>query len=181
MCILASIIIVALFDMFLKFKQLPKLWVISKIDLAIWVVAFAATAFADVIIGLLVSILFALLTTLMRQQLPEWHVLGNITGTSEYRDVERYDQIRYVENVIVVRFDAPLLFTNVDHFHEMVDVVCQQWDNAVCNTEKRGDGESTALSEDMYKENMKKNAMPNKFLIIDCSGLIYIDVMGLTA
>lgn len=87
-CILASIIIVALFDMFLKFKQLPKLWVISKIDLvglfkrfiafiktaeailqAIWVVAFAATAFADVIIGLLVSILFALLTTLMRQQL----------------------------------------------------------------------------------------------------------------
>lgn len=25
---------------------------------------------------------------------PEWHILGNVTGTAEYVDVERYKQIR---------------------------------------------------------------------------------------
>lgn len=76
-----------------------------------------------------------------------------VVGSNLCQKKQSIGNISFVQNVIVVRFDAPLLFTNVDHFHEMVDVVCQQWDNAVCNTEKRGDGESTALSEDMYKVN----------------------------
>ncbi|VDO60670.1 unnamed protein product [Heligmosomoides polygyrus] len=43
-------------------------WFLNKL-LAIWVVAFTATTFIDVIIGLAVSIIFALFTTVIRQQL----------------------------------------------------------------------------------------------------------------
>ncbi|KAK6050948.1 hypothetical protein COOONC_11546 [Cooperia oncophora] len=133
--------------MFAKLKQLPRIWSISKIDWAIWVVAFLATACVDVIQGLLIGILFALLTTLARQQWPQWHILSNIPGTSEYRDIERYQQIHFIENVSIVRFDAPLLFTNVEQFREMVDIVTSKWNNVSCNSELEPEEESS-LTED---------------------------------
>ncbi|VDL69579.1 unnamed protein product [Nippostrongylus brasiliensis] len=68
MCVLASIIVVALVDMFLKLRQLPELWRVSKFDLAIWLVAFTATAFIDVVSGLVIAIVFALFTTVVRLQ-----------------------------------------------------------------------------------------------------------------
>ncbi|XGW31985.1 hypothetical protein V3C99_010285 [Haemonchus contortus] len=170
MCILASIIIVALTDMFSKFKQLPKIWSISKIDWFIWVVAFLATACIDVVEGLVIGILFALFTTLIRQQKPRWHILVNIPGTGEYRDVERYQQVNFVENVCVVRFDAPLLFTNVEKFREMVDVITRNWESVICNSELETK-ENSLLDEE-------ETTRLSKFLIIDCSAFVYIDMMG---
>ncbi|KAK5972664.1 sulfate transporter and sulfate transporter antisigma-factor antagonist [Trichostrongylus colubriformis] len=189
MCILASIIIIALLDMFSKFKQLPRLWSISKIDWTIWVVTFVTTACIDVIEGLIIGILFALLTTLVRQQWPQWHILVNIPDTGEYRDVERYPQVNYIESVCVVRFDAPLLFTNVERFREMVEVVTTNWNTVSCNAQLVPSEESLLIEEESTGSTITEASkertrdvtvhLPDKFLIVDCSGFVYVDMMGI--
>ncbi|WKY05211.1 hypothetical protein Q1695_005883 [Nippostrongylus brasiliensis] len=186
MCVLASIIVVALVDMFLKLRQLPELWRVSKFDLAIWLVAFTATAFIDVVSGLVIAIVFALFTTVVRLQWPNWHVLGNLIGSNDYRDIERYHQIRIVKNVSVVRFDAPLLFTNVERFREMVEAVVRDWDHPACNSHLETNDETIDVDECEDTARLTKKSAErdppsgrvSKFLIIDCSGMVYIDMMG---
>ncbi|EYC39302.1 hypothetical protein Y032_0663g1303 [Ancylostoma ceylanicum] len=176
-CILASIIIVALLDMFAKFQQIPRIWAISKIDCAIWIVAFLATACVDVMDGLAIAIVFALLTTVFRLQWPNWHILANVTGTMEYRDVERYRQVNFVQGICIVRFDAPLLFTNVGHFRAMIEYVSKHWDNLECNSSTT---EQSSEEEDEMEKNQRRQSClrSRKFLIVDCSGFVYVDMMG---
>ncbi|EPB70301.1 STAS domain protein [Ancylostoma ceylanicum] len=114
---------------------------------AIWIVAFLATACVDVMDGLAIAIVFALLTTVFRLQWPNWHILANVTGTMEYRDVERYRQ-----GICIVRFDAPLLFTNVGHFRAMIEYVSKHWDNLECNsstTEQSSEEEDEMVYEEL--------------------------------
>ncbi|KHJ99051.1 STAS domain protein [Oesophagostomum dentatum] len=178
MCILASIIIVALLDMFTKFQQLPKIWAISKIDCMIWLVAFMATACIDVMDGLTIAITFALLTTVLRLQWPEWHILANVNGTMDYRDVERYQHVNFVQGVCIVRYDAPLLFTNVEHFHAMIETVSNEWNNTSCNNLQT---EDSAMTSAAVREQSQSSLLePSRYLIIDCSGFVYVDMMGVS-
>ncbi|KAL6740476.1 hypothetical protein Aduo_013827 [Ancylostoma duodenale] len=178
MCILASIIIVALLDMFVKFQQIPKIWAISKVDCAIWIVAFLATACVDVMDGLAIAIIFALLTTVFRLQWPHWHILANVTGTMEYKDVERYRHVNFVKGICIVRFDAPLLFTNVEHFRAMTENVSKHWNNVECNSPTTEESSATEDEEVVDKYRRPSCTRPRKFLIVDCSGFVYVDMMG---
>ncbi|KIH49444.1 inorganic anion transporter, SulP family, partial [Ancylostoma duodenale] len=65
MCILACIVIVSLKGLFLQVRELPRYWRISKYDFAIWLVACLTTIFMDVTKGLIISIVFALLTIVL--------------------------------------------------------------------------------------------------------------------
>ncbi|KAK0424991.1 hypothetical protein QR680_008969 [Steinernema hermaphroditum] len=112
MCLLASVIIMALRSMFLKFSDLPRLWRISKYDFFIWVVSFSATCFIDVMEGLFVSIVFAILTVVFRTQWPRWHVLSPTKAT---------------HSVCVFRFESPLLFTNVENFKKSLRKALLTW------------------------------------------------------
>lgn len=71
--------------------------------------------------GLVTSIIVALLTTVFRIQWPRWQVLSRLNGTEEYRDCGRYARVTFVKSIRIFRFDAPLLFTNVDSFANAVE------------------------------------------------------------
>ncbi|GFR60242.1 sulfate transporter-like [Elysia marginata] len=89
-CILASIILVALKGMFKQFLELKNLWRISIIDFAVWLITFSATALLDVDLGLLVGVVFALLTVIIRSQRPYSCILGQVPGTDIYKDISVY-------------------------------------------------------------------------------------------
>ncbi|VDM62334.1 unnamed protein product [Angiostrongylus costaricensis] len=125
MCILSAIVIVALKGMLNKFKELRTLWPLSKIDFSIWIVSFLATMCIDVTEGLAISILFALFTTIIREQWPRWHLLGNVSGTSDFRDFEKYDDVYFFKGICMFRFDSPLLFTNVETNSHVVILIHQ--------------------------------------------------------
>ncbi|EPB73923.1 STAS domain protein [Ancylostoma ceylanicum] len=181
MCVLGSIIVVALLGMFQKFTQLPRLWRLSKIDFSIWLVAFVATIGIDVMQGLAIAIAFALFTTVIREQWPRWHILANISGTNDFRDMERYRHIYFFNSVCVLRFDSPLLFTNVERFRKIVDKLANDWNNVRCcgKIDKR----HLILGEQNEKhETTSDSSHPTKrYLIIDCSGFAYVDVMGVNS
>ncbi|VDD95694.1 unnamed protein product [Enterobius vermicularis] len=68
MCVLSAIIIMALKSMLWKVTELKDLWPVSKIDFYIWLFSFVITIAVDVMEGLALSILFALLTVIFRFQ-----------------------------------------------------------------------------------------------------------------
>src|ERR1700722_9210800 len=62
--------------LFIQFKELPHLYRVRKIDTCIWVMSFVCTVVLNVREGLMASVVFALLTTVFRQQRPPSTLLG---------------------------------------------------------------------------------------------------------
>lgn len=96
-CVLASVIVVALQPMFENFTEPWKLWPVSKYDAITWIVACFSTIFIDVMEGLAVSLIFAVLTVVMRTQWPHWQYY---VPASKNADMAMF------------RFEGPLQFTN---------------------------------------------------------------------
>jgi len=180
--VLAVIIIYSMKNVFRKMPaELLHLWRVAKIDFLIWVVAFLATAVLNVMQGLAVSVIFALLTTVFRVQWPRWKVLSRLSGTEEYRDAGRYARVTNVEGVRIFRFDAPLLFTNVEHFANSIEQSIQpnMLDTAIKN-ELQPPKIVVKLNREPLTGSMPL-AAPIQHLIIDCSGFTFIDYTSVSS
>ncbi len=69
--VLAAIVMVNLKGMFKQFADVAHFWRTSKIELAIWVVAFVASLFLGLDYGLLTAVAFAMITVIYRTQRPQ--------------------------------------------------------------------------------------------------------------
>lgn len=54
---------------------------------------FVATILLNLDLGLAVAIVFSLLLTVVRTQLPRYSVLGQVTDTDIYRDLAEYAEV----------------------------------------------------------------------------------------
>ncbi|PAV91513.1 hypothetical protein WR25_14203 [Diploscapter pachys] len=166
MCILSCIVLVALRSLLMKITELPKLWRFSKLDVVIWVMTALVTILWDIMQGLLAGIIVALVLVVARTQWPRLHELGVVDELySDFRDMNRYAKASPTR-VPIVRFDAPLIFTNVDVFKKRMRQVVDRMDV------KRE-------SKDSWRELTKMQSWAP--LILDCSTWIYTDSMGVEA
>uniref|UniRef100_A0A7E4ZYI3 STAS domain-containing protein n=1 Tax=Panagrellus redivivus TaxID=6233 RepID=A0A7E4ZYI3_PANRE len=179
MCVLSAIAIVALKGMARKFADLRTLWPLSKIDFSIWVVSFIATVAWDVTEGLVVSIIYALMTTVFRTQFPRWHFLATLSGTNDFRDSERYLKVIDHKGICVFRFDSPLLFTNVERFKQNIHVAFAKWQQ----TSKKLASDVAKLDANSSNDIMENgfSGIAYKHFVIDCSGFTFVDYMGVNA
>ncbi|KAH9504995.1 hypothetical protein Btru_061361 [Bulinus truncatus] len=115
-CVLAAIILVALKGMFKQVFDLIALWGISLYDFFTWLITFCATVFLDVDLGLLVGVLFNLLSVIMKSQRPYSCLLGQVPGTDIYRDTSVYKVAEEIPNIKIFRFDSALFFANSEFF-----------------------------------------------------------------
>uniref|UniRef100_A0AC35TSQ0 STAS domain-containing protein n=1 Tax=Rhabditophanes sp. KR3021 TaxID=114890 RepID=A0AC35TSQ0_9BILA len=190
MCVLSSIIIVALKGLLRKFWELKKLYPLSKVDFSIWIVAFFSTLLIDVMPGLTISIVFALMTTIFRTQYPRWHFLANLDESLDYRDVDKYQINHTFNGICIYRFDAPLLFTNIERFRETIQKAVKQWDKShsavlsandltfSINDEKIKQTISDALEHPPKEVEWEYDQNYLRHFIIDCSGFTFVDYMG---
>nr|XP_057922148.1 prestin isoform X2 [Doryrhamphus excisus] len=111
---LAAIIMVNLLGMFKQFGDIPVLWRTSKIELAIWLVAFVASLLLGLDYGLLLAIAFALLTIVYRTQSPKNVVLGSVSGTGLYYDVDEYEEAMECEGIKIFQSTSSIYFANCD-------------------------------------------------------------------
>ncbi|XP_051479160.1 prestin isoform X2 [Apus apus] len=114
--VLAAIVMVNLKGMFKQFGDVAHFWRTSKIELAIWVVAFVASLFLGLDYGLLTAVAFAMITVIYRTQSPQYRILGQIPGTDIYCDVEEYEEVKECPGIKIFQANASLYFANSESY-----------------------------------------------------------------
>ncbi|XP_058046550.1 prestin isoform X1 [Ahaetulla prasina] len=114
--VLAAIVMVNLKGMFKQFGDIVHFWRTSKIELAIWIVAFLASVCLGLDYGLLTSITFAVVTIVYRTQSPQYRILGQIHNSDIYCDVELYEEVKECPGIKIFQANAPLYFANSELF-----------------------------------------------------------------
>ena len=115
--ILAAIIMVAVIGLIdIKFPVL--LWKTKKEDLIMLLVAFGVTLGLGIKEGIGVSVVISLLAMIYRSTKPHYAILGKMSTSKEYRNIERFKDAEIREDVLVIRYDADLYFANTNHFIE---------------------------------------------------------------
>ncbi|KAM6096925.1 prestin isoform 4-T4 [Chlamydotis macqueenii] len=114
--VLAAIVMVNLKGMFKQFGDVTHFWRTSKIELAIWMVAFVASLFLGLDYGLLTAVAFAMITVIYRTQSPQYRILGQIPDTDIYCDVEEYKEVKEYPGIKIFQANASLYFANSESY-----------------------------------------------------------------
>ncbi|MFH4983992.1 hypothetical protein AB6A40_010701 [Gnathostoma spinigerum] len=188
---------ISLKSLFMQFRDVPRLWKISKFDTLVWLVCCIATLSNDVMTGLTISIAFTLLSVVLREQWPKVFHIGKARSDNIFKPIYRYSDFDGLpSNITIVRFEAPLHFVNVARFGEAINELIQlEPTDENCNNTKAEERtsykelaqkESTVISmegneitgsEQIISTKRKKR----RFIIVDCGAISIIDVMGIEA
>lgn len=115
--ILASIIMLAITSL-IDLKYPKELYKNQKDEFALLIVTFLITLFVGIQEGIILGVLFSLLLMVYRTSKPHMAVLGQIKGTTYFKNVNRFaTDIIERKDILVVRFDAQLFFGNKDYFY----------------------------------------------------------------
>lgn len=115
-CVLACIIIVSLRGALRKFKDVPAKWRASRNDAIVWLVAMLATVLISIELGLLVGVVFSMSCIIFKTQNPKTALLGRVSDTDLYEDLDEYKNLKPPSKVHIYRFQAPLYYANKDSF-----------------------------------------------------------------
>ncbi|XP_078517907.1 solute carrier family 26 member 6-like [Lissotriton helveticus] len=122
--VLSAIVIANLQGMYKQFADIQLYWGTNQIDLLVWAVTFVATILLNMDVGLVVSVVFALLTVIFKTQLPRYSILGQIPETAIYRDIAEYPQAKEIPGVKIFRSSATLHYANADLYAEALKAKC---------------------------------------------------------
>jgi len=99
----------------------PKfLWKNSKQDFFMLLVSFVVTLSFGIKEGIGAGVLISLLALIYRTSKPHIAVLGRLSGTNDFRNIDRFKEIEVRSDVLILRQDAQLYFANTSHFIESV-------------------------------------------------------------
>lgn len=156
--ILSSIIISAVLGL-IDFEAAHLLWKIDKLDFLACMGAFFGVVFKSVEIGLLIAVSISFAKILLQVTRPRTALLGNLPGTTIYRNIEQYPEATKVPGVLVVRVDSAIYFSNSNYVKDRI----LRW--------LRDEGEK-----------LKAKDLPQiDFLIIEMSPVTDIDTSGIHA
>ncbi|XP_029457147.1 solute carrier family 26 member 6-like isoform X1 [Rhinatrema bivittatum] len=176
--ILASVVIVNLHGMYKQFGDISVFWKTNKIDLLIWLVTFVATLLLNLDIGLAVSVAFALLTVIFRTQLPHYSILGQVSKTDIYRDLEEFNEVKEVSGIKIFRSSSTIYFANAELYAETlktksgidVDKLIQKKKKAMKKQRKTKKEDKIADREDNVTKDKVTGRINNGFLDVEVTG-----------
>lgn len=156
--ILGSIIISAVIGL-VDYEAAILIWKVDKLDFIACMGAFFGVVFASVEIGLLIAVSISFAKILLQVTRPRTALLGNLPGTTIYRNTDQYPEARHVPGVVIVRVDSAIYFSNSNYVRERI----LRW---------LTDEDDKAKAEGLPKIN---------FLIIEMSPVIDMDTSGIHA
>lgn len=121
MCVLSAVIEVSVISM-VDFESMLKAYMIDKRDCMVMVITFLITFFLGITEGLFVGIFLSVAVVMQTTAFPHIVHIGKLP-TAEggyYRDISRYPEAEQIPGYAIVRMDASPLFSNCNHFKEVV-------------------------------------------------------------
>ncbi|MFT7815324.1 solute carrier family 26 meber 1-like [Arapaima gigas] len=190
-CVLACIIIVSLRGALRKFRDVPKQWRMNKADAVVWIVTMSASASLSVELGLLVGVVFSMLSVVFQIQNLKVTLLGQIRDTNHYENFEEYSDLLTVPKIKIVRFQAPLYYANKDYVLKSLYKVVDLEPFLEISKMKKAEKKTKALAANKAGENslertsgdvsisLVSRELDFHTLILDCSSMPFIDTSGM--
>jgi SulP family sulfate permease len=123
--VLAAIILLAVKSLF-DFEEARHLWNIHKGDFTMMLLTFVITLVLGIEEGVIAGVLISLLAVLYRSAKPHVAVLGQLPGTTVYRNLDRFQQAESREDILIVRFDDQLYFSNAGAFKDRIKALVRE-------------------------------------------------------
>ncbi len=118
--ILASVIMVAVFGL-IDFKEAVHLWHTNRTDFVMLLVTFVATLALGIEQGIGIGVVLSLAMVIYSTTRPHVAVLGKVPGTNFFRNEDRFPEVEKNPELLILRFDAPLYFANINYFRDTID------------------------------------------------------------
>ncbi|CAN5405132.1 sulfate permease [soil metagenome] len=125
MSVLAAIIILAVISLF-DVKEIKFLWKTDRRDFVMLAFTFLITLFIGIEQGIIAGVLISLAVVIYSSTKPHNAELGRLGDSSNFRNIERYEQAKIDDDVLIYRFDSSLYFANADFF---IENITQRIDN----------------------------------------------------
>ena len=146
--ILASVIMVAVFGL-IDIQEARHLWHANRSDFWMLIATFVATLSLGIEQGIGLGVVLSLSMIIFRTTRPHIAQLGQVPGTPFYRNVKRFQQLIDPDELLIVRFDAPLYFANThyftDHLKGMIQVKGESLKAVILNAESINNLDSSAI------------------------------------
>lgn len=118
--VLGAIIITAVLGL-IDTKEIRFLWDTQKEDFAMMAITFLVTLFLGIEEGILTGVVASLGVVIFHSSKPHVARLGQLPGTRIYRNLNRFEEAEEREDVLAIRYDAPLFYANADNFKETAE------------------------------------------------------------
>jgi len=118
--VLGAIIIVAVAGL-INFKYPVKLWKYKKDDLIMLLATFIVTLSIGIKEGIIVGVVLSLGFLIFRSTRPHIAECARIEGTDYFKNMERFDNAKGRNDVLIFRFDGQLYFANSNYFKERLN------------------------------------------------------------
>jgi high affinity sulfate transporter 1 len=116
---LAAIVIVAAISLF-DGPALRHLWTVRRSEFVLAAICILGVALVGVLEGIVIAVGVAIFQIFAAAWRPHSAVLGKPEGVSGYHDLKRYPDGKLTEGLLMVRWDAPLMFANANLFRNFV-------------------------------------------------------------
>jgi anti-anti-sigma factor len=145
--ILAVIVIDAVIGL-INVKEMKHLFRVSRTEFWVSMLTIVAVIIFGVLKGIIIAVIFSIITLLRKSASPHMAVLGKIPGTKLFSDMLRHPDNKPVEGVLILRPETSILYYNVNHIKEDIHTLVNNYPGKL------------------------------KLLILDLSSANYLDVSG---
>ena len=115
---LAATIIVAVLSL-VNVAAIRRVWAYSKVDFSAMAATILGTLFVGVEIGVVMGVVLSLLLHLYRTSRPHMAVVGQLSGTEHFRNVERH-VVETSPEILSVRVDESPYFANTRYLEDRI-------------------------------------------------------------
>ncbi len=112
---LSAIVIAAAFNL-IKFDEFRKIQAFHGKELAIALMTMLSVIILGVMNGVIVGVVFAIVTLLYGIKNPDHGVLGR-DKKGFFHSVERHRNVKEIPGIIIYRFSSPIVYFNCQYFH----------------------------------------------------------------
>lgn len=118
--VLAAIIIVAVYGL-IDYKEAIHLWHTDRTDFILFMSVFTGTLILGIEEGILLGVVLSLSVLIYRVSYPHYAQLGKVGQHGEFRNIKRFPEAVTDSEVMIIRFDAPIFFANLNYFRDKIN------------------------------------------------------------
>ncbi|XP_012880983.1 PREDICTED: sulfate transporter [Dipodomys ordii] len=184
-CVLGVITIVNLRGALCKFRDLPKMWRVSKMDTVIWFVTMLCSALISTEIGLLIGVCFSMFCVILRTQKPKISLLGFVEESEIFECMTDYKNLQTKPGIKVFRFIAPLYYINKESFKSALykktlnPVLVKAAQKKAAKRKLKEETVTLSGIQDEVSVQLSHDAVELHTVVIDCSAIQFLDTAGI--